>query len=54
MCEAFMSCFGHSALFEHVITHIDKDLKLFFTCESVSMSASAHDFKHLFFVGDHL
>ena len=54
MCEAFMSCFGHSALFEHVITHIDKNLKLFFTCESVSMSACAHDFKHLFFVGDHL
>jgi hypothetical protein len=29
-------------------------LKLFFSSESVSMSACAHDFKHLFFVGDHL
>ena len=54
MCEAFMSCFGHSAPFEHVITYPTKDLKLLFTCESISILTLFHNLEHVCFRCDHL
>jgi len=30
--ETFVSCLSHSTFFQHVITHVDKDLKFFFSC----------------------
>ena len=51
--ETLVSCFGHSTFFEHVVTHIAEDLKLFFTGESVSTIAIFHDLEHVCFVGDH-
>jgi hypothetical protein len=51
--ETLVGCFGHSTFFEHVVTHIAEDLKLFFTGESVCVFAVFHDLEHVCFVGDH-
>ncbi len=53
VCKTFMCCLGHSALFEHVVTHIAEDLKLFFTSESVCILTVLHDLEHVCFGSDH-
>ena len=53
MGEAFVSCFGHSTLFQHVVAHVDEDLKLLFTGESICSVAFFHDAEHLCLGSDH-
>ena len=53
LCESFVCCLGHSTLVQHVVAHIDKDLKLLLTGESVCSVTIFHDSEHLCFVGDH-
>ena len=53
MGEAFVSCFGHSTLFQHVVAHVDEDLKLLFTGQFVGIVAFFDDVEHHFLGSDH-
>ena len=46
-------CFGDSTFLQHVVAHVDKDLKLLFTSESVCSIAFFHDAEHLCFGSNH-
>ena len=48
-----MSCFGHTTFLKHVVTNIDKNLKLLLSGEGVCPLTLFHDVEHLLFVGDH-
>ena len=42
-----MICFGDSTFLQHVVAHIDKDLKLLFSGESICSVALFHHSEHL-------
>ena len=51
--EAFVSCFGHSTFFQHVVAHVDEDLKLLFTGQFVGIITFLDDVEHHFLGSDH-
>ena len=53
MGEAFVSCFGHSTFFQHVVAHVDEDLKLLFTGQFVGIIAFFDDVEHHFLGSNH-
>ena len=51
--ESFVCCLGHSTIIKHIITHFTEDLKLLFSCESVSTLTIFHDLDQVCFGSDH-
>ena len=53
MGEAFVSCFGHSTFFQHVVAHVDEDLELLLSGELVGIIAFFDDVEHHFLGSNH-